>query len=170
LLIRPLQSLLHLTTCARELSDIYALATNGLLPRLRSLRVILCYWDVEDGETPASMRPIPSIRSLFLPELELIDMDLRRSSGVEWASIEPLTSHSVMPRLRYCTLTYELQCSADIRLMFDSPLFGNDERNVRLCFAIHLNACHIGGPEYAHLSQLCTGRYNETYLEYVSSV
>lgn len=140
-----------------------------ILPRLRSLDVVLTYSNEIGYRGPATERPIPSISDLSLPNLEILTLDLQRPTGVEWASVEPLTSSSVIPNLRHCTLVYELHRPADLRSIFTSSLFTNDQRTIRLHFAIRLLARNtLGDEDLVDLHEIRSGYHNEAYCEYVS--
>jgi hypothetical protein len=145
--------------------DVYALAVDGFLPSLRSLRVRIR----EDDITTVS-GPLPPATSLRMPQLETLDLYLKRlEEKVEWKCVEALTSDSVMPRLRHCTLVYNLSMSTEIIDIFASPLFDNDERHVRVRFALHLDRSVTIDPSHiSDISKVRSGRYNEIYVEYVS--
>jgi hypothetical protein len=144
------------------------MATNTVLPRLRSLRVLLVHWQGNHMTSSANIESLPDVNSLNLPMLETLEMDLRPPRDIVWANVKPLTLPSVMPRLRDCTLIYEAWSAPNVQGMFSTPVFFNDERNVRVRFAIHLRAPDFEGPYRSRLSKLSTRRYNEIYVEYVS--
>jgi hypothetical protein len=168
----PLHSLEHLRTGALELSDIYGIFRNQISPRLRTLHLVLISTDAIAYRVPAKIRPIPLVSDLSLPVLKILSMDLRRFTGVEWASVEPLTSSLVVPNLRHCTLIYELYRPMDLRSIFASSLFVDRKRNIQLRFAIHLlshnTLVQIEDP--INLHEIHTKHHNETYCEYVSQL
>jgi hypothetical protein len=145
--------------------DVYALAVDGFLPCLRSLRVHVSQWSMEN--VPG---PLPDVTSLHMPQLETLDLHLnRKDKSIEWKSVEALTCRSVMPRLRQCTLVYSVSMSVEIPCIFASPLFDNDERHVHVRFMLHLDASvPIDLSTAFNISEVRSGRYNEIYVEYVS--
>ena len=143
---------------------IYILAVKGILPRLQSLCIRL--YSVETN----APGPLPDVANLHLPELENLCLCLRGYQKVKWNSVEALTSLSVMPRLRHCVLDYNLEMDTDIRRIFASPLFGNDERHVHLRFLLNINDQILPlSSNDDHISTVRSGLYNEIYLKYVSS-
>jgi hypothetical protein len=120
---------------AQDMFDVYAVAVDGILPHLQSLRVRIC-----SSDTDVVTRPLPPISSLRLAELDTLYLIvLWTQRAIEWETVEAFTSLAVMPRLRCCTLDYPMKTCTDIRRIFDSPLFGNDERHVRVRFLLIAN-------------------------------
>jgi hypothetical protein len=122
---------------------------------------------------PATVRPIPVISDLSLPALEILSMDLRRPSGVEWASVEPLISSSVIPNLRQCTLIYDVRRPADLRSIFASSLFATEQQHISLHFSIRLLARYTfregeGADDPIDVHEIRTGCRKAIYCEYVS--
>ena len=164
-----MDSLEHLRTCTRDLVDIYGIFDKDILRGLRSLDVTLACPDEVAHRDPAMIRPIPPISDLSLPALENLSMDLRRYTGMEWASVEPLLSSSVIPKIRRCTLLYELDRPVDLQLMFSSPLFDDGRCELSLRFAIRLSSrSTFRYGDQINLQEIRTGRHNVAYCEYVS--
>jgi hypothetical protein len=83
--------------------------------------------------------------------------------------VEALTSDSVMPRLRHCTLVYNLSMSTEIIDIFASPLFDNDKRHVRVRFALHLDSSvPIDSASACNISEVRSAHYNEIFVQHVS--
>ena len=117
------------------MSDIYVLATDGFLPQLRLLRIY-----VQRSIT----KTISAMTSLCLPNLETFDLYLKDrrepeqgEEEVKWATVEILTSPTIMPRLRRYSLIYGLSTSAEIRDI-SQFLFDNDKRDIHIRFAFYV--------------------------------
>jgi hypothetical protein len=159
-------SLKHLALEIRDISHLYILARVGVLPRLQSLRVKSFAFDRN-----IFTRPLPPLRRLLLPELNKLSLSLEWvHKDVEWEIVEAITSVAVMPRLRHCTLVYSMKRCTDIRRIFASPLFGNDERHVRVRFRLSVmaNKCICSFNDHRH-STVRSERHYEIYREYVST-
>jgi hypothetical protein len=145
---------------------VYAFAVDGFLPHLRSLRV-----QMRESNIVSVSGSLPVVTSLRMPHLERFDLYANRlDRKVEWTKIEALTTADVMPRLRQCSLVYDLLSSSDIRHIFASPLFDNDERHVRVRFMLRLRAQIPANSAEAHyISEMRSARYNEISVEHVSS-
>jgi hypothetical protein len=150
---------------ADNMYNVYAVAVDGVLPRLRSFRVELSRYKIR-----SDTQSLPPLASLGLPKLESFDFIVKLEGGeVEWTVIEALTSLMVMPRLRCCTLDYDMTMGTDLLNIFRSPLFDNDERHVRVRFV--LNYCTLASdfPTYLLDKSIAhSGRYNEICRGYVS--
>jgi hypothetical protein len=144
------------------MGHVYKLATKEVLPHLESLCV-----EVKPSAKRTAPWPIPNLTSLHLPELKRFTLRLHVEETIKWAYVEQLTSVVVMPRLRHCTLVYNLEIDMDIRRIFVSPLFGNDLRHVRVRFLI--NDTYQSDPFSSSDDDLSAVQYNEMYHECVSS-
>jgi hypothetical protein len=153
------------------MSDVYALAVDGFFPRLRSLRI-----GVRKSVTKTVSSGLPDIASLRMPNLETFDLYLKQrgiedegEEQVKWATLETLTSHSVMPRLRRYSLIYGLSTNVEIRHIFQSSLFDNDERQIRIRFAFYINtATSIDSSDATNICDIRSTRYDKIFVQYVS--
>ena len=153
------------------MSDVYTLAADGFLPRLKSLRIY-----VENSVIKTVLTEPPSIKTLRMPELERFDLRLKREGEadegeeqVRWITVETLTSHLVMPRLRRFSLIYGLQTKTEIRHIFQSPLFDNDERHVLFRFKlVCVTTTSIDSSDITHICDIPSVYYNKALLRYVS--
>jgi hypothetical protein len=153
------------------MSDVYALAVDGFFPRLQSLRIYVNNAVIKNVSTG-----LPAITSLHMPKLETFDLYLKaRGEGddeeekVEWVTVATLTSHSVMPRLRRYSLIYALSKNIEIRHIFQSSLFHNDERHIRVRFALYLDAStSIDSSDIINICDIRSARYNKIFVQYVS--
>jgi hypothetical protein len=155
----------------KTLSDVYALAVDGFFPRLQSLRIY-----VQKSVIKMVSSGLPAIASLRMPNLETFDLYLKQrgeveegEEQVEWTTVEKLTSHSVMPRLRRYSMIYTLQTSAEIRNIFQSSLFDNDERHIRVRFGFYLiTTTSIDSSDNTNICSIRSTQYNKTVVQYVS--
>jgi len=153
------------------MSDMYALVVDGFFPRLQSLRIY-----VQKSVIKTVSSGLPAIASLRMPSLETFDLYLKQrgeaeegEEQVKWTTIETLTAHSVMPRLRRCSLIYTLQTSAEIRHIFQSSLFDNDERHIRVRFGLYLiTTTSIDSSNTTNICNIRSAHYNKTIVQYVS--
>ncbi len=159
-----LQSLKHLTAFAYDISDVYALAVDGLLPHVQSLCVRLCR-----VRTTSITKPLPDVASLCLPELHSVYLSLSQETDIKWEIVEALSSLPVMPRLRRCSLEYRMPNDTNLKQIFSSPLFDNDERHVRVRFILREYTGGFVLPDGDNRPIVLSGRYNEIYHEYVST-
>lgn len=121
------------------MSDIYVLATDGFLPQLRLLRIY-----VQRSITKTISSGFSAMTSLCLPNLETFDLYLKDrrepeqgEEEVKWATVEILTSPTIMPRLRRYSLIYGLSTSAEIRDI-SQFLFDNYKRDIHIRFAFYI--------------------------------
>ncbi len=150
------------------MSDVYELAVDGFFPRLQSLRI---YVNKSVIKTVSS--GLPAIAKLRMPTLETFNLYLKQrgqagegEEQVQWTTLETLTSHSVMPRLRRYSLIYNLQTSVEIRHIFQSSLFHNDERNIDVRFGLYLiTTTPIDSSDATNIRSV---RYNNSFVQYVS--
>ena len=118
------------------MSEVYALTTDGFLPHLKSLRIY-----VQHSIITTVASALPATTSLRMPNLETFDIYLyqrcrpnENEEEVKWTAVETLTSRSVMPRLRRCSLIYGLLTSAEIPHI-SQFLFDIEERQIRIQYA-----------------------------------
>ena len=153
------------------MSDVYTLLVDGVLPRLQSLRV-----DVDRCVIRTVLTEPPSIKRLRMPELKRFDLQLRRhgqadegEEQVRWMTVETLTSHSVMPRLRRFSLIYGLQTIAEIQHVFQSSLFDDAERHILFRFKLDLvTPTSIDSSDITNICDTRSTHYNKGILRYVS--
>jgi hypothetical protein len=148
------------------MSDVYTLAVDGFFPRLRSLRIHVNKVVIKTVSTG-----LPSTTSLRMPKLETFDLYLKREKEEElkWAAVETLTSYSVMPRLRRFSLVYGLSTSTEIRHIFESSLFNNDNRHICVRFVLCLNASTvIDSSDITNILDIRSSCYNELFVKLVS--
>ena len=122
------------------MSEVYSLSVDGFLPHLKLLRIY-----VRRSVITTISSALPATTSLHLPNLETFDLYLehqQRSNedeeGVEWTIVEKLTSRSVMPRLRQCSLFYALSTNAEISDI-SQFLFDIDERQIRIRYVFDIS-------------------------------
>ena len=153
------------------MSDVYALAVDGFLPRLQSLHIYV---------RKSVIQPVSSgllaTTSLHMPNLESFVLYLRErgeaeegEEQVKWTNVETLSSHSVMPRLRRYSLIYTLETSTEIGHIFQSFLFNNDKRNVRVRFGLYLiTTTSIDSSHTTNICDIRSVHYNKTVVQFVS--
>jgi len=154
------------------MSDVYALAADKFLPRLHSLRIYVHKSVIKTISTRLS-----AIANLRMPTLETFDLCLQRRAQadedeeeVKWTTVETLTSQFVMPHLRRCSLIYSLSTSVEIRHIFQSSLFNNDERHIRVQFALYINAStSIDSSDITNICDIHSTDYNNIFVQYVSN-
>ncbi|CAF3038541.1 unnamed protein product [Rotaria sp. Silwood2] len=137
-----LQSLEHLLTYVENMSDVYTMPIDGLFPHLRSLRIYVKYAIIKT----VSIEDL-NIKRFHMAKLEKFDLYIkgRRNTKedekqVEWTDLERLICNSVMPSLREFSFIYTLLTIVDIQHLFQSSIFQNHERHIRVRFALHINA------------------------------
>jgi hypothetical protein len=153
------------------MSDVYTLAMDGFFPSLRLLRVY-----VKNAVIKTVSTDLPATTSLRMPKLETFDLYLKwrqeateEEEEVKWAAVETLICHSVMPRLRRCSLFYNLSTGIEIRDIFQSPLFNNDERHIHVRFALYLNtSIFIDSSDITNIFDIRFACYNQFFVQYVS--
>lgn len=153
------------------MSDVYALAVDGFLPRLQSLRIY-----VQKSVIQTASSGLLTTTSLHMPNLESFVLYLRKrdkagegEEQVKWTTVETLSSHSVMPRLRRYSLIYTLETSAEIGHIFQSFLFSNDKRNVRVRFGLYLiTTTSIDSFHTTNICDIRSVHYNKTVVQFVS--
>jgi hypothetical protein len=154
-----------------NMSDVYALAVDGFFPRLQSLRIY-----VQKSVIKTVSSGLPATTSLRMPNLETFDLYLKQrgqedegEEQVKWTTVETLTSHSVMPRLRRYSLIYGLSTSTEIRHIFQSSIFDNDERHIRIQFAFYINtATFIDSSDITKICDIRSTRDYNIFVQYVS--
>jgi hypothetical protein len=153
------------------MSDVYALAVDGFFPHLRTLRIY-----VNNAVIKTALMGIPSIASLRMPNLETFDLYVKQrgeaedgEERVEWTTLETLTSRFAMPRLRRYSLTYSLSTNAEIRHIFQSSLFNNDERHIRVQFSLYISTMtSMDSSDTANICNIRSTRDNNIFVQYVS--
>jgi hypothetical protein len=153
------------------MSDVYALAIDGVFPRLRSFRIY-----VGNAVIKTVSSRLPAIASLRMPNLETFDLYLKQrglvgegEEQVDWTTVETLTSHSVMPSLQRCSLLYTLLTSIEIQQIFESPLFDNDARHVHVRFGLYLDAStFMCSSDITKICAILPKCYNNICVQYVS--
>ncbi|CAF3913950.1 unnamed protein product [Rotaria sordida] len=109
-----------------------------------------------------------------MPNLETFDLYVKKQGKanegeekVEWATLETLTSHSVMPRLRRYSFIYNLSISDEIQHIFQSSLFNNDKRHIRIQFALHINSLtSIDLSDIIDICNIHSTHYNNIFVQY----
>ncbi|CAF1446250.1 unnamed protein product [Rotaria sordida] len=109
-----------------------------------------------------------------MPNLERFDLYVKKQGKanegeekVEWATLETLTSHSVMPRLRRYSFIYNLSISDEIQHIFQSSLFNNDKRHIRIQFALHINSLtSIDLSDIIDICNIHSTHYNNIFVQY----
>jgi hypothetical protein len=152
------------------MSDVYALAVDGFFPCLQSL----CIY-VGKAVIKTVSSGLPATASLRMPNLETFDLHLKQrgeagegEEQVKWKTVETLTSRSVMPRLRRYSLIYSLSTSAEIQHIFQSPLFDHGKRQIRVQFALYINAStSIYSSDITHICNIRSTRDNNIFLQCV---
>ncbi|CAF4072729.1 unnamed protein product, partial [Rotaria sp. Silwood2] len=151
------------------MSDVYVLAVDGFFPRLQSLRIYVHKCVIKTVSTG-----LPAIANLHMPNLETFDLYLKKrgetnegEEQVKWATVEILTSHSVMPRLRRYSLIYSLLTSVEIRHIFQSSLFNNDNRHIRVQFALYINlSTSTDSSDITNICDIHSTCYNNIFVQY----
>ncbi|CAF3892099.1 unnamed protein product, partial [Rotaria sp. Silwood1] len=164
-----LQSLEHLSTYVESMSDVYTLAVDGFFPCLQSLHIYVHKSVIKTVSTG-----LPAIANLHMPNLETFYLYVKKQGKanegeeqVEWATLETLTSHSVMPRLRRYSLIYNLSTSVEIQHIFQSSLFNNDKRHIRIQFALHINSLtSIDLSDIIDICDIHSTHYNNIFVQY----
>jgi hypothetical protein len=153
------------------MSDVYALAIDGFFPRLRSLRIHVANAVIKTVSTELS-----TTTRLRTSKLETFDLYLNQrdeadegEEQVKWAAVETLISYCVMPRLRRFSFVYELSTSTEIRDIFESSVFNNDNRHICVRFALDINASNvIDSSDITNIFNIRSSHYNELLVEHVS--
>jgi hypothetical protein len=153
------------------MSDVYELVIDGFFPRLQSLRI-----HVNKSVIKTVSSGLAAIENLRMPNLETFDLYLKQrgqadggEEQVQWTTVETLTSHSVMPRLRRYSLIYSLQTSVEIRHIFQSSLFHNDERQIHVRCGLYLTTMTpIDSSDAIDICDIGSARFNKTFVQYVS--
>ncbi|CAF4634355.1 unnamed protein product, partial [Rotaria socialis] len=163
-----LKSLEHLFTFMDSMSDVYALAVDGFSPCLRCLHV-----HINNAVIKSVLRELSTTTNFHMSQLETFDLYLNwreedeDEEQIEWTVVETLTSKSVMPRLRQCSVVYKLTTNIEIRHMFQSPFFKNDERNIRIRFVLCFNtSIFIDSSDIANISDIRSVSSNEIFLKH----
>jgi hypothetical protein len=115
-------------------------------------------------------------RRLRMSKLETFDLYLKDrgqadegEKQVKWAAVETLTSYCVMPCLRRFSLVYDLLTITEIRHIFESSLFNNDDRHICVRFVFYLNASTvIDSSDITNIFDIRSSRYNELLVKHVS--
>jgi hypothetical protein len=113
-----------------------------------------------------------------MSKLETFDLYLNRrdeadeeKEQVKWAIVETLISDGIIPCLRRFSFVYKLSTSAEIRDIFESSLFNNDNRHVYVRFAFNMDASNvIDSSDITNIFNIRSSCYNELLVEYVSLV
>jgi hypothetical protein len=155
------------------MSDVYTLAIDGFFPRLRSLRIYIRNAVIKTALTKPS-----TTTKLCMSKLETFDLYLNRrdeadeeKEQVKWAIVETLISDGIIPCLRRFSFVYKLSTSAEIRDIFESSLFNNDNRHVYVRFAFNMDASNvIDSSDITNIFNIRSSCYNELLVEYVSLV
>lgn len=154
------------------MSDVYTLATDGFLPRLRSLRI-----HVKNAVIKTISTELLTTTRLRMSKLETFDLYIKKRGSadegeeqVKWAVVETLTSYCVMPSLRRFSLVYNLLTSTEIRDIFESSLFNNDDRHICVRFAFYLNALTTeNSSDITNIFNIRSSCYNELLVKFVSN-
>jgi hypothetical protein len=154
------------------MSDVYTLAIDGFFPRLRSLRV-----HVQNAVIDAATKSL-TMTKLRMSNLETFNLHvIQRGNAaegeeqVEWAVVETLISDCIMPCLQRFSFVYKLSTSAEIRDIFQSSVFNNDNRRICVRFVLNINASNvIDSSDITNIFNIRSSRYNELLVEYVSLV
>jgi hypothetical protein len=154
------------------MSDVYALAIDGFLARLGSLRI-----HVNNAVIKTVSTELSTTTRLRMSKLETFDLYLKRRGQanegeeyVKWTVVETLTSYCVMPRLRRFSLVYDLSTSTEIRHIFESSLFNNEDRHIRVPFVFYLNASTaIDSSDITNIFNIRSSHHNELLVKHVSS-
>jgi hypothetical protein len=150
------------------MSDIYILAIDGFLPRLRSLRIHV--------KNAVVQTEVLTTTRLCMSKLETFNLYLKQrrqanegEEQVKWAAVETLISNRVMPCLRRFSFVYGVSTSAEIQDIFESSVFNNDNRHISVRFALYINASNVIDPsDIINIFNIRSSRYNELLVEYVS--
>lgn len=151
------------------MSDVYLLAADGFLPHLKWLRIY-----VQRSIITTISSELPSITSLRLPNLETFDLYLEHQQTenedeeeVKWTTVKKLTSRSVMPRLRRCSLIYALPTSDEISDI-SQFLFDIDERQIRLQYVFCIPIGTSADSSYIdYVRHICHTHPNNIFVQYV---
>ena len=152
------------------MSDVYLLAVDGFLPHLKSLRIY-----VQHAIVTTVSSALPPTASLCMSNLKTFDLYLNQrrrpnedEEEVKWITVETLTSRSVMPRLRRCSLIYGLSTSAEIPHI-SQFLFDIDERHIRIQYAFYIPiATSIDSSDIDYIRHICYTHSNSIFVHYVS--
>jgi hypothetical protein len=155
------------------MSDVYTLAIDGFLSRWRSLRIHVGNPVIKTFSTELS-----TTTRLRMSKLETFDLYLKErrqvkegEEQVKWAAVETLISYCVMPCLRRFSFVYGVSTSAEIRHIFESSLFNNNNRHICVRFALDINASNvIDSSDITNIFNIRSPRYNELLVEYMSIV
>jgi hypothetical protein len=153
------------------MSDLYTLAIDGFLPRLRSLRIRVKNALIKTISTERLKTTRLHMSKLETFDLYLKDRDLTNEGEeqVEWSVVQRLTSYCVMPCLRRFSLVYTLWTIDEIRDIFQSSLFNNDDRHTCVRFVFYLNASPIeNSSDITNMFNIRSSSTNELLVKFVS--
>jgi hypothetical protein len=153
------------------MTDVYALAVDGFFPWLQSLHIF-----VKKSVIKTVSSGLSAVANLRMPNLETFVLYLKQrgeadegEEQVKWTNVETLTSHSVMPRLRRYSLVYSLLTSFEIRHIFESSIFYNDERNIDIRFGLYLiTTTSLDSTDTINIRDIRSAQYTKSIMHYVS--